>query len=292
MLDKYQHNPAYGGLDYSLVANVHVRNQWQGLAESPSDILFNANMPFYIWSGAVGIQVSKKSLGVLSLVNVAGSYNYVLDLGNGLWSNGLRVGISQLGVDGNAIITPDGIYTGGSVNHRDPILTPEGINGIGLSWELGTYYKSDKAEGGLSLQGLPGSDFGLEQFIFNKKLHATAFIQYKFSVFSKFELLQSILLKSDFNIVQSDITSIIRINGNVFGGIGLRGYSSKSLDAISIILGVKVSKHLTLTYSYDAGISGIRRVNEGSHELLVNYNLQKAIRTGLPPRIIYNPRYL
>ena len=292
MFNQYQYNPAYGGLDYSVSGSVHVRNQWQGLEQSPSVVLVNCHLPFYIWSGAIGMQVSTRDLGVLHHREVTASYNYVLSLGNGLWSNGLRVGLSQLGVDGTAIVTPTGVYTGGSVNHRDPILPSGSVTGVGLSWQLGTYYKSDKLEGGATLQGLPGNDIETSTASYNKDIHMSVFGQYRFKLMGEYEVLQSILLKSDMRNIQTDLTSIVRINGNVFGGIGLRGYSSSSLDAVSVILGAQVNKHITLIYSYDAGISGLRNVNDGSHELLVNYNLQKAIGTGLPPKIIYNPRYL
>jgi len=292
MFNQYQYNPAYGGLDYSLSGSVHVRNQWQGLEQGPSSVLVNCHLPFYVWNGALGVQISSRDLGVFHYREATASYNYVLDLGNALWSNGARVGLSQLGIDGTAIITPDGVYTGGSVNHNDPLLPNSSIAGSGLSWQIGTYYKSDRLEMGGTLQGLPGNNIGVGSVTFNRSLHVTAFGQYRFQIFGEYEVLQSILLKSDLVNIQTDITSIMKINGNVFGGIGLRGYSSSSLDAVSVILGAQLSKHITLIYSYDAGISGLRTVNDGSHELLINYNLQKAIGTGLPPKIIYNPRYL
>lgn len=292
MLDKYEHNAAYGGLDYSLSANVHYRKQWADLQGSPSNIHINAHLPFYVWSGALGTQIGSRNLGSLNYNSVSFSYNYVLKLSSGLWSNGLRVGVDQLRLSGSSILTPEGIYTGGSINHADPQLQSGLDAGFGLLWELSTYYKSAKWEAGLSLSHLPGTNISLENFVLDKEMHAIFYGQYNFTFLDEFDVLQSILLKTDFGSVQTDITSIVRINGNVFGGIGVRGYSSSSIDAVIILFGVDLSKNVTLSYSYDAGLSGIREVNEGSHGLLLNYNLQKLIGTGLPPRIIYNPRYL
>lgn len=291
-MDKYQFNPAYGGLDYSLVINAHTRTQWQGLDQNPRVIGVNAHLPYYVWSGALGLKATSRSLGVLSHNELSFSYNNVLNLGSGLWSNGLRVGMSQMSVDGAAIMTPDGIYTGGSVNHNDPILLPTQGSGVGLLYEVGTYYKARRLELGLSLTSLPGSNISQDGFTFDKKTHIYAFGQYRFELFEEFDLLQAILLKSDFGAVQTEVSSLVQINGNIFGGIGVRGYSSNSLDAVIVILGIRLTDNITLTYGYDAGISGIRQANEGSHELLLSYNLQKVIGTGLPPKIIYNPRYL
>ena len=292
MMDKYQFNPAYGGLDYSLVINAYTRSQWQGLDHNPKLVGVNAHLPYYVWNGALGMRATSRSLGVLSHNEVSFSYNYVLNLGSGLWSNGARVGLSHLGVDGAAIVTPEGIYTGGSVNHNDPILLPTSGSGIGLLYEVGSYYKSRRLEAGLSLTALPGNNIPQDGFVFDKDIHVYAYGQYRFSLFDEFDLLQSILLKTDFGEVQTEVSSIVQINGNIFGGIGVRGYSSSSLDAVIVILGVRITDKITLTYGYDAGVSGLRRVNEGSHELLFSYNLQKVIGTGLPPKIIYNPRYL
>ena len=292
MLDKYEHNAAYGGLDYSLSANVHYRRQWAGLGGSPSTLHVNAHLPFYVWNGALGTQMGTRSLGSLNYNTVSFSYNYVLKLPGGLWSNGLRLGVDQLRLDGSSVLTPDGIYTGGSINHADPKLQSGLDAGFGVLWEVASYYKAAKWEAGLSLSSLPGTNIALENFVLDKRMHATAYGQYNFTILDEFDVLQSILLKTDFGSVQTDVTSIIQINGNVFGGIGLRGYSSSSLDAIVVIFGVDLSENITLSYSYDAGLSGLRVGNEGSHGLLLNYNLQKLIGTGLPPKIIYNPRYL
>ena len=85
---------------------------------------------------------------------------------------------------------------------------------------------------------------------------------------------------------------IFNINGNVFGGVGLRGYNSSSLDAMSITAGLSLGRHYRLSYSYDIGLSELKRVNEGSHEILLNYNLKKMIGLGNTPKVEYNPRNL
>ena len=104
--------------------------------------------------------------------------------------------------------------------------------------------------------------------------------------------MEIITAKSDFIEIQTDISSVFQINGNIFGGISLRGYNSTSIDAMAFIIGIQLDKHYTLSYSYDLGLSGLRRAHEGTHEILLNYNLRKMIGTGQPPKIIYNPRYL
>jgi len=290
-LNKYSFNPAYAGLDFSLSANLMYRNQWEGLSGNPSDLHINAHIPYYLWSGALGGIIERQSFGNFSQTSASGSYNFVQSALGGLVSLGGRVGVTTLQLDGESIITPEGEY-GSFVSHNDPILLEAVDQGFGFKWDLGAYYYSKRLEAGVSISQLPQSKINLERFSFDNSTHATGFFQFNFDLVNEIELMQSILLKTDFNQVQTELSSIFRINGNIFGGINLRGYNSQSMDAMAIIVGMKLGDHYTLSYSYDVGLSQLRRTHEGTHEILLNYNLRKIIGTGQPPKIIYNPRYL
>ena len=291
MLNKYAFNPAFAGLDFSLSANLMYRNQWEGMPSNPSDIQLNAHIPMYIWSGAVGGILERQSFGVFNQTSLSGSYNFITDTPYGLISFGGRLGMTQLSIDGERIETPEGIYIGG-FSHNDPILLEGSDQGISLRWDVGTFFYNKTMQVGVAVANVPTTKIGLDRTSYSQTTHINGFFQYNFAVNEEIELMQSILLKTDLNQIQSDISSLFKINGNIFGGISLRGYSSRSLDALVIIAGMKISDHYTLSYSYDIGLSGLRRGHEGTHEILLNYNLRKLIGTGQPPKIIYNPRYL
>ena len=104
-------------------------------------------------------------------------------------------------------------------------------------------------------------------------------------------LYPSVLIKTDLQSYQTDLSCIAK-SGNVFGGLSLRGYNSQSLDAVVIIAGIEFNRNYTLSYSYDVGLNEIGSFSGGSHELNINYNLNRLLGIGLPPEIIYNPRYL
>ncbi len=291
MFNKYAFNPAFAGLDFSLSANLMYRNQWEGIPSNPTDIHINAHIPMYVWSGAIGGIIERQSFGVFNQTSLSASYNYITDLPLGLISFGGRVGLTQLSIDGSAIITPDGIYDGG-FSHNDPILLEGSDEGIGLKWDIGSFFYNKKIQIGVAISNIPTTKITLDKTFYSQTTHINGFFQYNFAFNDEIELMQSILLKSDLNQIQSDISSLFKINGNIFGGISLRGYSSRSLDAMVLIAGMKISDHYTLSYSYDIGLSSLRRGHEGTHEILLNYNLRKLIGTGQPPKIIYNPRYL
>ena len=49
---------------------------------------------------------------------------------------------------------------------------------------------------------------------------------------------------------------------------------------------------MRIGYAYDYTTSNFGQFNSGSHEIMINYNLNKVIGNPLPARIIYNPRFL
>ena len=115
---------------------------------------------------------------------------------------------------------------------------------------------------------------------------------FNFDLGNSLTLHPSFLLKSDLVETQIEISTIARFNDNIFGGASFRGYNSNSFDAVVLLAGYKLSENLTLAYAYDITISGLSEVSRGSHEVLLNYNLNKAFGKGKLPKIIYNPRFL
>lgn len=288
----YMLNPAYAGLDFSLSATGSYRSQWVGLEGSPSTISLSAHMPIYAADGAVGLQIYRDRVGPLTATQVAASYNYALDMGGGLLSAGARLGLVQVRLAGQDITTPTGIYTGSAVNHNDPLLPRSLASGIGMSFETGVYFVSRSFHAGVAAMRFPSTDITVGDANVGLVTHFNAFFKYQLEINEQLQVEPRLVLQSDGHQLQSDLLLTSRINGNVFGGLGLRGYNSTSLDAIVLLAGIVIDKNYTLTYSFDTGLSELKRVNEGSHEITLNYNLHKIIGAAVAPPIIYNPRNL
>ena len=114
---------------------------------------------------------------------------------------------------------------------------------------------------------------------------------------NELELNRSLLLKpyaqvkSDLVQTQAEIDALLYFKEKFFVGGGYRGFASASQDAVVIMAGLKLNENWTLAYAYDATLSVLKTVTTGSHEILLNYNFGKPIGKGVPPRIIYNPRF-
>lgn len=291
MLNRYSFNPAYAGFDLSLSVTASYRNQWSGLTGNPKSQNLNAHLPLYKWNGAVGIQFQNDGIGAESSISASASYNYVYQAPVGLFSIGLRVGILQKKLDGSKLISPDGIYEGTNINHNDPILAERSVSGVGPIWSFGGYYIHDVFETGISIGRVPTQFISLGNSKIELSPLATFYFEYLIPVNEFLELSPSILLKSDFVQTQLDI-GVNASYDNIIGGIGFRGYNANSVDAIILIAGLQINSHYRLSYSYDFGLSALSNVHEGTHEVVLNYNLNKLIGVGKPEKIIYNPRFL
>jgi type IX secretion system PorP/SprF family membrane protein len=255
-------------------------------------VYIGAHIPMYIWKGAIGIEAYNESFGIFKNNYFTSSYNYVLVNNLGLFSLGGRVGLHSLSIDGSIIKTPEGIYTTGGSNHNDPTLENGVTSGISPFFEAGVYFDNKFVKGGIAVSQFPSTNINASNAIYRNSTHARLFFQYNYHFDNSLIIKPSISVRSDFIFVQTDVNILAEINGNIFGAVGVRGYESRSLDAISVMAGTNLNKNYRISYQFDINISELKRVNEGTHELILNYNLNKPIATGLPPKAIYNPRDL
>ncbi|MEL6721250.1 MAG: PorP/SprF family type IX secretion system membrane protein, partial [Bacteroidota bacterium] len=201
--------------------------------------------------------------------------------------------IVQKNIDGAAIRTPDGQYTDGNLpNHNDPLLSSTEVIASAPMIEAGIYYKSEFIEGGFAVKDI------LEQPIVSTVFSIIPIRSYFLSATAHLDLTDaisfhpSVFMKSDVLETQVDFSALFSYNDNISLGASFRGYSTNTTDAVAIIGGLKLSEKVKLFYSYDLTLSDINTVSTGSHEIMLNYNLNKNFGRGVPPPIIYNPRNL
>ncbi len=290
-LDPVQFNPAYAGLDNSLSVTGTYRAQWVGLDGQPSSQRVSAHLPIYYLSSGFGIEAERDQLGARTLNRFGASWSYQVVTSSAVWSVGLSGRYYQMNLDGSALRTPSGSYSEPNFVEHDDALLPTGNEGAGtLSLAAGVYYQSERLEGGLSARNItqsaisfPGLDYRL-----GRQYHA--YLRARFDLLRAWELSPLVGVMSDG--IQHQLTTgvIARYDENIFGGIAYRGYNNQSTDAILLMAGLNLSDKVSVAYAYDLTLSDLRTVQDGSHELTLNYNLRQRIGAGVPPPIIFNPR--
>jgi type IX secretion system PorP/SprF family membrane protein len=293
MHERYGFNPAFGGMESSPAAGLLYRTQWTGLDGNPESRMINAHMPFYLWQGAIGFQLVNETIGAESRTGFMASYNYIYESTVGLFSTGLRAGISQNTIDGTKLRSPDGIYQGGLIDHQDANLPNGKVSGVSPVLEAGVYFAGDYFESGLSMTGFYPAGIKLEQQVdFNPKPVFHFFAEYFIVPFNEVSFYPTAYVKSDLTQTQTELTLRAEWQNFLKVGLGYRGLGKNSQDAVILSAGVRLSPKFFLHYAYDIGLSSLQTAHDGTHELLISYNLGKRIGAGLPPRIIYNPRNL
>lgn len=288
----YMDHASYAGMDRLLSITGQVRSQWSGLSQSPSTQYLSAHMPVYSLLGAAGVDIQSSQAGQLRFTQVRASYNHVRPFINGLLSVGGRFGFNQTALDGSNIRTPSGTYIDGSTNHNDPVL---GINrevGTGVNWEISGLYSASNLVVAVSLSDLlvPVQRLGNATYNSDKTVHV--YSKYDLQVMESVVLSPNISLRSNLNYTQIDIGANALISGRNTVGLGLRGYNSTSLDALNIYAGHRVNEKFSIYYAYETGLSDLKYVNNGTHDLILKYQLNALVGKNLPPKKSYNPRFL
>ncbi|MEO6131943.1 MAG: PorP/SprF family type IX secretion system membrane protein [Saprospiraceae bacterium] len=293
MFDRYAFNPAFGGMESSLVSNLQYRTQWIGIPGNPETYMLNAHMPMYLWQGAVGVELFNESIGAENQTAFLVSYNYITETTAGLFSLGVKSGLSQKSLDGSKLRAPDGFYEGTIIDHQDINLPNGSVSGISPLIESGLYYAGDLFEAGLSMTGFfPGGISLGDGIHYNPRPAYHFFGEYFIESFDHISLYPIVYVKSDLIETQAEISVRAEWENIATAGIGYRGFGRNSLDALILSGGVRLSPKFYLNYAYDIGLSTLSSSHQGTHEILIRYNLGKRIGAGLPPRIIYNPRNL
>ncbi len=293
MFNEASINPAYAGLDNSLVLTAIYRNQWQGLDQSPSQQNINIHMPVYRLSGGIGINVDNDRLGLERNLLATLSYNFHLPLNrSSKISFGIGAGFFQKSLDGLGIRTPEGIYAAGEINHNDNLPLPErNVNVTSPTFDAGVYYKSDVLEIGLSSRNIQEPTLSGDNFstILSRNYFFTA--SYNLDLSGNISLHPSLLVKTDQTEWQSEISLLVKYDDNIFLGGSFRGYNSNTIDAVAIIAGLDISEKIKVAYAYDLTLSELNMVSNGGHEILLQYNLGREIGKGKLPKVIFNPRF-
>ena len=297
MLNKYNFNPAYAGLDNSLSITGVFRKQWVNLESSPVTQNINAHMPFYFLGGGFGINLENDMLGAERNTSASISYNYFVPVGKkSLLSFGIGAGAIQKSLDGSKLRAPDGIYTEPpTIDHNDLLIPIGNVSATAPYLNAGVYFYNEKLEVGVAANNLiePTATLSAEDLVNIKFIRNYFFnFAYSFEIGRDLTIQPSVFAKSDLIQTQLEFSAIVRYNDNIFGGASFRGYNTNSIDAVVFLAGYKLNENFTLAYSYDLTLSGLSDVSKGSHEILLNYNLNKLIGKGIPPKIIYNPRFL
>lgn len=294
-LNPYAFNPAYAGLENTLVATGVYRQQWSGLLGAPSTQHVNAHLPIYAISSGVGIRVENDVIGAHNTTQAVLSYNYQMNLNrNTLLSLGLSGGWLQYSLDGAKLRAPEGTYAEPSFSHNETVLPIGRVQAGSPIVEVGAFLQTKKWEVGVSAQPVFATQLKANtsgDLALRPVQHYLLYAAHSLRMGENMVLKPSVLVKSDFRETQIEISGMARWRENIFAGASVRGLGGASKDAAVLFVGFKLNEKTTLAYAFDIPLSSLSAAHRGSHELLLRYSLNKPIGVGKLPPVIYNPRF-
>lgn len=295
MLTPYADQPAYAGMEENMKISGAIRGQWLGIPGQPTSQRLLVHSPIGILNGGIGLHLNNTTQGAINKINVGLGYSFHLNTGSGTLGIGGRLYYQQLTLNGSLLRTPEGDYPdepGLSIHHNDGIIPETNTSAGQPDIALGVFYKMPYLQAGIALQNLLGNNLSNNFFNYENKRHYLATIQGNVSISNRIELMPSVHFKSDGLIHQTQISLLGRINDNIITGAAFRGYNTASQDAVVLIGGLKLNNGLMINYAYDIGVSQLKTVHQGSHEIALIYYINSSIGKGKLPPIIYNPRSL
>jgi len=271
MFNTLTYNPGVAGTSGMICATALNRQQWVGFKGAPSTTVFNISAPVSLLKRkhGVGLSIETDNVGFDKDLNLSGIYTYLADLNFGKLGIGVSLGMLSKTLepswyipDGDDFTPPD----------QDPLIPVTKENFIAFDAGFGLYLLADKYYVALSVTHLnqPKIKYAREggtDVITYVSRHYYVTAGYNLQLANpSFELMPSAFAYSDGKVIQFNVTSLVRYNKKVWGGVSYRAG-----DALIGIAGVELYNGLRIGYSYDFPLSDIRKSTSGSHEFMVNY---------------------
>lgn len=257
-------NPAYTGSTEGLDATLQHRSQWIGIDGAPETQAFTIHSP--IWNDKVGLGLSatNERIGPTDEFYVNGNFSYTLYFGaEGRLAFGLKAGARVLNIDWSR---------GRFFQEGDPLLNNNINNRISATIGSGIYYYTNKWYAGVSIPNFLRDNYydDIQETVVSDRLHYYVIGGYVFDLSDSVKFKPAVLGK----IVEgSPITVDASANFLLQEKLTL-GLSYRWDDAMSALAGFQITEKFFLGYSYDYSVTELNKYNDGSHELILRFQLQ------------------
>ncbi|MEQ9427078.1 MAG: type IX secretion system membrane protein PorP/SprF [Cyclobacteriaceae bacterium] len=258
-------NPAYAGSTEALSATFLSRHQWVGIDGAPNTQTLSVHSPIRKNKIALGLMFLRDKIGIDTQNGVFGSYAYRIHIGEKRHiAMGLQFGFTDFRSNFSEIA--------GRTTDPDPNFMSDEVRAFLPNIGTGFFYNTDRLYAGFSVpfllnsfvEGSTNGSLGAEQV-----RHWFFMAGYVFDINHNLKLKPSGLLKVVKGApMELDVNANLIIDDKVWVGLSWR-----SFDSIDLLFELQLNNQLKLGYAYDITTSALGRVNNGSHEFMLQYLL-------------------
>lgn len=265
-------NPGYSSDNSIIEATLLHRSQWVGIDGSPETQSLSVQGKFSE-RVRLGLTFVNDNIGAANDIDINGNFAYQIPVGyKTKLSLGLNAGVDILKVDWSKGTYEDGL---------DPIFA-DNINTLRPVFGAGAYYFSDKWYVGISTHNFLNSQIysDNDEVVTDVKSQYYVMAGYVFDLSDNLKFKPTLLTK---HVAGAPIT--VDVSGNfMINEILTLGLAYRYDDAISAMAGIHIAKSFFLGYAYDYSTTGLKSYNDGSHEIILKYNLFDSAKRALSPR--------
>ncbi|HWZ22285.1 MAG TPA: PorP/SprF family type IX secretion system membrane protein [Cytophagaceae bacterium] len=275
------YNPAAAGLNEGPELALLYKTLWNGISGAPKTYAFTINTPFNYNRFGIGLNVSKESAGIQSVLSASGLFSYKINLANGRLSFGTKLGMVQWSQD----------FSNLTIKDESESLT--GNKKTLLDLGAGLLYKDKKYTLGFSMNYSPGIYLGYKN---TNKIYYNVSGETKLKINSAFILYPALLIR--YTEKFSPIINIsLPLEYNNFLWMGL---SYRSSTVLSFMAGINLHKlmqngydRITVFYYFDysAGRTTLKPGNTNEIMLCFNPVKNKSIETIKRKRATMSPLF-
>lgn len=271
-------NPAYAGSRETLsFVGLH-RSQWAGLNGGPETQTASIHSPLRNEKVGLGLSFINDKLGFENFSYVYGDFSYTIQVGaNTKLALGLKGGFTNYNLDQELLTDPSVI--------NDPFF-----NDIGNRWSpnigLGGYLHSNRWYIGLSAPRILNTDYNKGRNI-NNDFVALERVSYYLTAGYVFDISNATKFKPSFLVkatngatVSYDLTANFLFKEKFWLGAAYR--FNESVGAFGALADFQISKQLRIGYAYEIPNSEIRPYTNGTHEVLLIFEVFKSKRVKSP----------
>lgn len=289
MFNKHVYNPAFTGTNREFIcATFLLHNQWAGF-EGPNKEKGPVTQTFSIhgalknpYLGGIGLYVVNDEQGFEYTrafnLTFSGKYDFTF----GSLHYGLNGGMVEKGIDGE--------WEPPEPGENDPRIPGGKESDMIPDLGAGIYLYTERYFIGASAQHLLGGSFDWGTSINDMVLqtYLSGGVNFYWPTNRDILVKPSFLVKIDPAKIQFDINTNVLYKERFWAGLQYR-----QQDAISLLLGMKLTPELQFGYSYDLTTTELLNYSSGTHEVLLNYCFKIVTKPRvIIPNIIWTPRYM
>jgi type IX secretion system PorP/SprF family membrane protein len=270
-------NPAYAGSREAITGVFLLRKQWVQIDGAPFTGSFSLHAPSRNLRHGFGFNFVHDRLGITRQNFAALSYAFRFPVGPGTLSLGLRGGLTNFTNRYSDIVTidPDQINPGINLTATLPRV------GTGLYYNTERFYLGLSAPNILAGRYFRYQDQFAQQLASNQEIHYFGTVGVAIPLSSRIDFRPSVVAKYVNNApLEFDLNAALFFNQTIWVGAGYR-----TGDAVIFMLEYVSRKGMRIGYAYDLTVTELSRVNTGSHEIMIGFDL------GLTKTKIITPRY-